>query len=407
MKGWCLILFFLSLNLCSKELEFLEALDLIMKNDTYIPPMQAYLESEKTNRLAGVLNFLPTIDTGYKKNYDYGDDVKSNSLYVSTNLNLFKGGADYYSLESRRYAVTKLEKGLMRLEMEREKTAVVYLINMILYKRKLHIQKEMVDIKQRALQLAESRYQKGFVSHDDVLKAQVDYKNTYATFYSAQIDFQNARKDLTPLLGDYEIQDAWPWSNRLAKMKDLSPNSNEEDHPRILELTNQYKQQQKLQSYYKGLLLPSLDFNVSWQKNEILKNVSYDRVGVLTLSWPLFDGLFKWSNYKAQSAEKVNMEFTLIREKRQLKEELKNAKEKLHLAIETAKQRDETLKLSKNLYQKNAQRYNQGKISITDLEWEQNRLLVSENLACDGWALVHINLQEFCHSNGKLISACF
>jgi len=406
---WCgFILIFIVFNLGAKELTFHEALDIIIKNDTYIPPSKAYLESEKTSRFSSALQFLPSVETGYKKNYDLITDGRSNSLYVSGNLNIFKGGADLSAFESKLYSVNKMEKGLVRLEIEREQNAIALLIQMISSKRKLKIQNEMVSIKQRSLKLAKERYDKGFAPHDDVLKAQVDYQNANAGYYGAQIDYQDVRAKLMSLLGDLEVSDNWPFSNQLLKIRDFEQDQDNEEssHPKILELQNQFYEQQKRQNHYRGLLLPSVDFNLSWQKNEILKTISYDRVGVLTVSWQLFDGLFRWSNYKAQSAERINTEFALMREKRQIKEELQSSREKLKLSIETAKNRDETLKVSRKLFEKNIHRYNQGKISITDLEWEQNRLLTSENLACDGWAYAHLSFQDYCHNTGKLLCDC-
>ena len=206
MRIIILLLFLISTNTFSKQLDFHEALKIIMARDTFLPIQYANIESSATARLSKTLNFLPTLDIGHRNTRDHRSEQKDRSLFATSNLNLFRGGADLSSLQEKNFEVKRNQQGLKRLKLERENTAITSLINMILRKKRLIIQQKMVNLKQGSLALAKKRYHKGLAPHDDVLRALVELKNARASQKDATIYYNNASKKLTPLLGKYDIK---------------------------------------------------------------------------------------------------------------------------------------------------------------------------------------------------------
>ena len=399
---------FLVTNLQAKNLNFNEALNVIIKRDTYLPIQETEIDSSKTARLSKTLRFLPKIDIGRRWVKDYRTELKTNKLFLSSSINIFKGGSDYSLLKNKRYEVRRKNVGLKRLRLERESNAIKQLINYISTKKRMVIYEKMVKIKTESLLLAQKRYEKGLTPNEDVLRAQVELQNAKASLEDAILNFNSSKQNLKELIGEYEVMTIWPWEKDLLDIKrqnfKLKKFSN---HPSIEEASIRVSEEESLKNYYRGLMLPKVDFSYSWNRHKNLGTMKdYEQIGLLTITFSIFDGLSQWSDFQTQGAHKIAAEYTLLRTRRNVEENLKIAESNLETSINTALTRGSTLNLSRTLYKNNSRRYKQGKITFTDLEVEQNRLFRSETLSNDGWAKAHIAFSDYCHAIGQLVANC-
>jgi outer membrane protein TolC len=165
-----------------------------------------------------------------------------------------------------------------------------------------------------------------------------------------------------------------------------------------------------------GKILPSLDLNLTYGYSKSDANAPvvtemppgsfWSGAATLTLTIPLFDRLTNYSSYQAQIHTKALAEIDLDRTRRNAESEWRTARDTLLVALRTAKSRDETLAVSRRLYQDNLLRFRKGLVDANELSVDQERSYNAELFAIRGWSGLHTSFARLCHAMGLRVERC-
>ena len=161
-------------------------------------------------------------------------------------------------------------------------------------------------------------------------------------------------------------------------------------------------------------MLPSLDVNFSYGYYRSDSNAGFFQSnpaggswsGTATISIPLFDRLVNYGSYQADLHSHNIAELNLEKVRRDANAEYRAAREGLLIAFQTAKRRDETLDVSRRVYQDNLQRFKKGLVDANDLSVDQERSYNAELFAIRGWSALHSSFSRLCHAMGTPVARC-
>ena len=151
---------------------------------------------------------------------------------------------------------------------------------------------------------------------------------------------------------------------------------------------------------------PTVDFSYTWSEADYSNVNTNERTSLLSVTIPIFEGWKDVSNYETQKALSEQARYRLVRIERDAQSEWKTKEINFDISVQTAKDRQTNLKLSRRVYRSTAKRFNKGRVSVNELTQDQNRLLESENFAAQGWGQAHLALVELCHAQGQNITRC-
>jgi outer membrane protein TolC len=427
------VLILLSFPLSANQLSFNQVIDRIKNKDTNLYARRFDLKAAKSERAAGRLGFLPTLDLGHELNRAYKTDQESNRSFLSAGLNIFKGGSDYYALKSSALRFSRAKQELINTEIETEREAINFLVEFIKQKNALEITKRQKSLARDIYSAVSNRFEQGLGPKQERDKAQVDALNAQAQVTQSEITMTQAQGNILQLLDEnndqfkddtkqnntkkLSISSAWPWEDSIKTMKvEAIRNSQyyEMVRPRTKALRFDYESEIESSKGNRSLFIPQINLTYTWSRQEITKNINpflvgfnqSDQTALLSFSFPLFNQYKDVATYKRQKARLATSHAQLIEAKREDFAQWQSIKERLISALYTVKSRVETLKLGKSIYQTSYKRFRAGRATVNDLAIDQNRLFQSENLANEGMAQFHLLLTEFCHLQGKLINEC-
>ncbi len=388
---------------------FNEALTAIMERSPSIPSSQAYLDATESSLLSQKLQLLPSVSAGWTKRETFESISERTGNFLKADFNLFKGGSHYNSWKSSQYSYDAAKAGLDKTKLEVEYSAVQTLLTYIQKAKDKEIYQRLLKINQDSLKTTQSRFKRGLISQQEVIRAQVDLGLSKARVKAADIELNNASSNLETLLGHTEVSLNWPLASDLMKMRLNKLNKLEldlDDRPDVKEARfNVMKDTHNITSL-KGSFLPRVDFSYTLSSDET-NGTNYDeRTSLISISIPLFDGWQTVSSVKSSQYTLANSRKTLTTTERNAKSEWDKVKDNLVQAIETARERNTNMILSRKLYKANFRRFQQGRSSVNDLLVDQNRFLDSESQANYGWLQAHMAWLEFCHTMGQRLNNC-
>lgn len=402
-------LFFLFSGTAQASLNFEQALNKILKREVTVPTQESQVDASSALYWSKGASFLPTLTSGYTKSKTYTNISESNTKFFKGSVNLFKGGSDWANLQSSKNNLSLEEQKLKQVQLVAERNAVSKLVSSILNGRQVKIQKKLLALKKESLKITKHRYRKGLTPRQEVTKSEVDLGNGQARLIDAEILNENAAENLRALLGENKIKNIWPWKKTLNKLKkdDLYNRTlKTSKRPDFQKAKFEFNRDEQSLSASKRSLSPTLDFSMTWSKTDYGTSESSERTGLLTLSFPLFEGLSDYANIKSRRANLERSRNSFVQLKRDIESEWNELKRNLARKVQTANQRERNLNLSRRLYRKNLKRFRQGRVSVNDFQIDQNRLLDSETLANRGWSDVHLAWVDFCHAQGLELSRC-
>ena len=304
--------------------------------------------------------------------------------------------------------MAKLNEKKQRLDSE--KSAVESILSYILSKKQLELQIDNRKLYLNSLNIAKKRFSQGLIPKEDIEKIEIDYLNSDVQVSNAKINFEASKKSLSSLLGHTEIYEDWPWTSKINeieinKIKGINYNADENVEHHVLKI------QDKIQSgtarYFKADLFPKLNLEFSANKGiSGYLDSQVEKIGMVTLSYSLFNGLSDMSNYKLEKAKKILTKAQLEHSSRLRKSEWDERKSTLIESIENLKIRQRTLNLAKKLLNVAERNFKRGRSSINDLKLDQTRLLESRNAYIEGWQNVHLKLLELCQEKSQFYKAC-
>ena len=399
-------------------LTFDRALSQILSRSTAIAVQRTNLEAAHLSTLPAKLNFVPSLSFDAGENWigRSGYTTSNSQIEATSQLNLFHWGADVAGLHAAQFDEAIQRNILDTTWLQVEDTAVAALLQVIEVRKEVEISTDIVKMQRQLLDVANRRYQGGYLPFQEIEKLYIDVENAQATLVNSQLREVNARTSLDSLLGHSELIIEWPWKDRLKEVDaqalmneslDLSQRPDwKSAHARIEAEEERYQRNIRL-------LLPSLDSSLSYG-NYRASALDFKLPGSgtpawkagLSISFPFFDHLVSYTNAKVQAQVRSGAEISLTQVERQAKAEYDSAKNSFGSFLSTAVIREHTLALSKKLFQDSFKRFQTGRIPVNDLALDQNRLFSSESLEIQGWSSAHLGFTRLCHSRGKRLSDC-
>jgi outer membrane protein TolC len=401
-----------------KPLPFDEALHQIIERSTRIGAQAEYSRSVESANFPTRLFFLPTVTANAKASAN-GDPSSvrlrtSQHAELQADLNVFRFGADYALMRAAQNDEAQQKELLANTVLQTEDQAVQALIGAIQAKLELDVLRRQVNIREESLQIAQKRYERGFLAEQEVRKVLIDASNALSRLAQGEIASINSDATLRSLLGTDKVEVQWPWKSTLT-------NEKIDETIRRLEfkISNRpdwVAAQAKVDAtgFRRGrdylLMLPSFDASITYGYYRYAFDAGVPNgpawQGAFLVTLPLFDHLVNLSNARSQAHLIREAEFEKVQVERNADAEVTAARLGLARAVKSALERETTLTKSVNLYQDSLRRFQNGRADTNEMLLDQTRVLDTELLAISGWSDAHLAFARFCHSLGKRISEC-
>ena len=404
-----LFTFCLSSLLFGSELSFEKAIVEIKLRSTDLPVSKADLEAADHKHLASRLSFLPALAVGYTKGKTYESPSQSDSLFIKASMNLFNGGSDYSKLKANSYNLLAKKEKLKSDELLVEKKATQAIVDVLIKSFNKHIYLQFKSAKEQSLKTTQLKFKRGLIPKQEVLKSQVDLSLAKASFKTKKIEEAKAKATLQTLLGHSNIKPDWPLREKLKQLNLITLKQeifSSEKRPDLTEAGFNLSRDQHFLKSSKRAFLPKLDLSYKLSKDSLNSLETDERTLLFTLSLPLFSNWQTYSSFKSTQAVLLSTQYKYEFLKRDANGKWESIKESLAESIHTALEREQNLKISRQLYRDNFKRFKAGKVSVNDLQLDQNRLLDSESQAAAGWASAHLAYLDYCHSKGYSVLNC-
>ena len=399
----------------STPLSFEQAVTTILGRSTDIQIQSAALEAARARALPARLNFAPSVE-GEGKHANSSEGSGANEQRTATasirgiaTMNLFRFGADISAWKAASADVESSEAALEDVVLSTELAAARSLVIHIQRRKEIRILQELVQIEENSLKIARERYDRGLLPLQEVEKVSIDHSNAQARLAEAELREQESRANLTTLLGHADVEDEWPWKDRLTKegerlAKDSSSDLDTSAIPSVRAARLREEADDQLLSRSRRLALPSLDAEGTLGRIFPAGQESYPSwTATLVLSVPLFDRLTRLSAAREQAAAHSASTARLEAARRDALSELERAQASLVTAYRTASSREKTAGLTKKLHDDALKRLSLGRLSANELATERARLLDAEQLSVQAWSTAHLALVRFYHSRGKRV----
>lgn len=394
---------------CHATLNFDEALSAIMNRSPEIPTSKSNLISSKSSLLSQKLQILPTLSTGWSKSETFENPTERSGLFVKSTLNLFRGGSHFSSYKSDKYDFQAAKAGLDQTTLTVEEAAVRTLLNYVQRAKDKDVFEKLLAITQESLKTTQLRFKKGLLSEQEVIRSQVDVGIAKASFKTATIDLNNARAELTALLGHSNVVIDWPWKIKLSQMNSSSIRNKQikiDLRPDVKEARYRVLRDSHTVDSIKGNFLPRVDLSYTFSRDEIQGTELDERTSLLSVSFPLFEGWATVASVRESQVVLAGSRQVMTTRERTALSESESAKANLIESIETAKERQINMQLARKLYRISFKSFQQGRSSVNDIQTEQSRFLNSESQSNSGWTQAHLAWLNFCHALGERLYEC-
>jgi multidrug efflux system outer membrane protein len=408
-----LFAFFLSLKIQAAEvgMSFLDAIKKIESTDTRVESEMSVVDAAKADSLSKKALFLPSLSLNAAKTKNQITDAKYTSGEAVAKLNLFSFGADFKAAQAAWWAVDKSEAGLKKVKLSIQNECFAAILAYLVAKLQLELEANVLEIKNESLKVAREKFNKGLSSEEDFLMAQVEVANAESAYHDLVTSFENKKGTLVTLLGDDKISSEWPINEKnvsLLKQKILNRPSSAQSRPDLIELALNAKQQESLSSSAFRRVLPRLDLSLNRGFSQIESGKrQWETTATLNLTIPLFDRFSDYAAYSYQRSIELVAKNNLERAKKNMQIELGTLEKNLTEAQSSFQGREQTLKVSRKLYQSNFARFKNGRSSFNDLAQDQARFIQSEQLAIEGKKQLHQAFADLCFAQGQEIYNCF
>jgi len=330
------LLFFLSQLHGQDVLTFDEAIRIAMTNNHQIQVARYDAETARNNVHIGNAGLLPRVDLTANANYSDSENQTSvgsvnesstaNNAQVQANYTLFDGFGNIYRFEKLK-ALGQMGDLMARNNIENTlyRTAGAFYAT-ALTSENLHIAEELAAISKERLERSKSKSQFGQANTIQVLAAQVDLNADSVTLAQAQLQWEEAERDLNVLL-NRDVDTPVAVDSSVAFLTDIDidnlKNRALSNNASYLIAENRYDQSSLDLKTARSVRLPKLDLTASYGYSQF--NPDFDigmsdpdrtfRMGA-SFSFNLFNGF--QNQIKIQNAKIEQKTQKLLQEEAQL-----------------------------------------------------------------------------------------
>ncbi len=394
------------------KLGFEDAVNGAVKKIEEVQAKESELRSAESARLQSQMRFLPDLSlsgTYLEIGPDLDNHYVSRSYGLRSNWNLFRFGGDYFYYRAADSATTSLRWDLQATKIRMEGAIAGKALDYISAHLETEIRKKITEAQRVYLNVAEKRYSKGILSRQELDQVTIDLKNAEARVTDAELAEVQAKEALQVYIPGVEIETAWPWAVQLRKMKKKTLSFSAQNHPEWQTFQNKTDAADYARKSKFAEIFPSLDFTLTYgnERSAATNDLWTPQwVGGVTLTVPLFSRLENYTAYRQAAELKLRSELDLQRSQRDLEAQWKVSENDFRVQLDSALTREQTLKISSNLYQDNLKRFQAGRSTANDLLNDQERYYQSQLLSIQGWKAAHSSYIRLCHSLGQLASEC-
>lgn len=399
-------------------ISFEVALQTILTRSTQIQVQSENANSIKETNRPSRYFLAPTVSANAKTSSAYTSTTPisqgSQSVELQAGVNVFRFGADYKTFKAAINDENQQDSLTANVTLQAEDQAVQALVTSIQRRLEREVLSQQVEVRKEALSIAQQRFERGFLSEQEVQKVLIDLENARSRATEGELLSIQADAVLKDLLGSTNIQILWPWKTRFShwKVEDFI-----QAHPLDVTKRPDWKsadyhlsaEDDRTSKNYR-LMLPSLDASLVYGYYHYNYNAGVPNgpawLSTLTLTLPLFDRFTNLSNARAESAIERQAEIQRVEIERTALSQYEAARDSFKTLIHSAQDRESTLLKSKNLYRDSLRRFENGRSDTNELLIDQTRALDSELLAISGWAEAHTALSTLCHNLGQKLSEC-
>jgi outer membrane protein TolC len=359
------------------------------------------LQTEKQNLVSSSdlllsrrLFWTPKLSVSADQNQTRVNSVKvvdGNSLNADLTLNLFSGGSDWNKMKD-----AEAQKKAQELQVTNEALRVEIKASDLIFKslyliESKRIQEVLLNLKEESLKIVTDRYHQGKLPLQEVTKSEVDLIQQKNKLRTATLDTIENKSQISSLFIEEIKTASWPFSeNTNLKLESSST------IPLVEQKFWATKSREEIWKASKGLHWPSLDLSVQYQTSPIREHTNQQWVGLLALTFPIWNQYETSANISANYAQYLGS----LNDYKDTDQTLKQQSLFLKIKIETARtnlsESKKNLETAKKLYEDILKSFRLGRISTNDLFLEQNRLLESENTLAQSQLTFHQSLIETC-----------
>jgi outer membrane protein TolC len=406
------ILIFTSQAFAQIKTPFEVALDTAVQKIEEVKSKESELRSAELSRTQSQARFLPDLKisgTYAEVGKEWEDRTVLRTYGLRSNWNLFRFGGDYYFYKSADLTMESLRWDLRATKIRLEETISNKALDYISSHLIVEIGKKVTEAQKNYFNIAEKRYSKGILARQELDQITIDLKNAEARLTDAQLAEFQAKQDLNVYLNEMDIPASWPWLSQLKKHIKKELSFKVQNHPEWQFLQNKMEASEYDKKSKFSDILPSVDLSLTYanERGKITDDEwATQWLGGITLTIPLFDRLEDYTAYRQAAEIKLRTDLEIQRAGRDLEAQWKVSENNFRSQLDSAIVREQTLKISNNLYMDNLRRFQAGRSTANDLLNDQERLYQSELLSIQGWKAAHASYIRLCHATGQLVTEC-
>lgn len=388
-------------------LAFDEALVKVVESHAGVARQSALRDAAAGRSFAQSFYYTPSLSLEGAHLDDSATHDPQTTAQGTLRANLWRGGADLASAHAAGADLTAESEQLVAAQINAEAETVRALVGVVRSRYSAGLQRDLVDIQERVVKAAASRYERGLVPAQELDKARIDLENAKIRVREAEQSERLADAELARLAGGpVRLRLEWPWKRRLTELKLADGESEKiESTPALRAVEARRESAESLRASRWRLLSPSLDAEAA--RGWLLDDRSPYWSWQLTLSFPLWDGGSRIGRAREQGALAAAARAAEVETRRDVESQLPATRGALRMALETAQTREQTAALAEKLYDTSLQRFKLGHADVNNLALDFQRLTETRALAIVGWAEAHIAVAEFCRTRGQRLTTCW
>jgi outer membrane protein len=393
-----------------KKWTLTDCIDYAHANNLQIKRQQLQAEITENDFFQSKMNILPTVNTGYERNFNFGSTLVQDTIYksnvtrdnawASASIDLFSGLQNYNRIKMNEYSMLSKLQDVEKEKIEITLNIATAYLDILFKKELLQVTKSQMDIASQQVDRTRKLVDAGSVAKGDLLEIQAQLASEKYNVTNAQNNLKLSYLNLTQILDldsvagfEIDFQD----TVSINVLSEILPemdvyNSALEYLPHIKSAEYQLKSYQKAMAVQKGKLSPTIYASSSigtyyLYNKEAEVNQKYSKqfdgnmsksIG-LGISIPIFN---KWQVMNSISNSKIQVndaELQLAQLKQQLFKEIQQAhndaessRDRYNSAVEAVNSFTESFKYTE-------QKYNVGIVNSVEYNIAKNSFIKAQS----------------------------
>ena len=385
---------------------FEEELSTFVERDQSVAIQKSRLRSAEISLRMSRWKFTPDLQLSASRGSQGDPSADIGSQKISSNLNLFRFGADYDGVSASKAAIEAEEQTLLQTELSVEAQAATFLLTYLSKNLEESVLQRDLRAHEEYARVAKQRFDQGYLSRQELDKVRIDLSNAQARVADTTVDKNNALVELTSGLGHAPTLNAWPWQEYLAQNRDWQATVDLQKHPLVRASQAQLQQSEAEASAARASILPRFDLSAYHEWTQYKGAETRSWAGLVTLTVPLWSRTQDLGAYRLAMESRTRADSSLQRQLKDVQKSFDKALNTFSTQIRSTLLRQETLSTTRQLYEDNVRRFQAGRASVNDLLLDQERLTQAELLAVQGWRSAHLSWLALCHSRGLRAGSC-